>query len=153
MEGGGGRLEERRRQGKRTDQVGVIRLQFVVQFGGVRFVDGVPERHPASDNGLYVFWVGSPGTGHRREVGVDARASEPIAHLRDSARRLALTSSSSAPVSPARAPITCTCPKKKGKKEKERNVEDSPHEHEGVEWDYTHEVRQQRRYSLVQLRA
>ena len=122
MEGGGGRLEGRRRQGKRTDQVGVIRPQFVVQFGGVRFVDGVPERRPASDNGLYVFWVGSPGTGHRREVGIDARASEPIAHLRDSARRLALTSSSSAPVSPARAPITCTCPKKKKERKKRKET-------------------------------
>jgi hypothetical protein len=46
--------------GERTDQVRVIRPQFVVQFGCVRFVDGIPEGHPASGNSLDVFRVGSP---------------------------------------------------------------------------------------------
>ena len=56
-EGGGGKGE---RGGKRTDEVGVVRRQFVVQLDGVRLVDGVPERGPASNNGVYVFRVGGP---------------------------------------------------------------------------------------------
>lgn len=55
--GGGGKGE---RGGKRTDEVGVVRRQFVVQLDGVRLVDGVPERGPASNNGVYVFRVGGP---------------------------------------------------------------------------------------------
>jgi hypothetical protein len=56
MGGEGGREEH-------TDEVGVIRREFVVQLDGVRLVDGVPKRSPASDNGVDVFRVGSPGMG------------------------------------------------------------------------------------------
>jgi hypothetical protein len=36
-----------------------------MQLDGVWLVDGVPESHPASVNGVDVFWVGSPEKGHR----------------------------------------------------------------------------------------
>jgi len=53
----------RRGREEHTDEVGVIRREFVVQLDGVRLVDGVPKRSPASDNGVDVFRVGIPGKG------------------------------------------------------------------------------------------
>jgi hypothetical protein len=47
--------------GTRTNEVGVIRPEFVVQLDGVRLVDGVPQRLPARDDGVDVFRVGGPG--------------------------------------------------------------------------------------------
>lgn len=35
-----------------------------MQLDGVRLVNGVPERHPAVNNGVDVFWVGSPEKSH-----------------------------------------------------------------------------------------
>ncbi len=56
---------KRKQEGEPTDEVGVIRREFIVQLDGVRFVDGVPERGPASNNGVYVFRIGGPETmGH-----------------------------------------------------------------------------------------
>jgi hypothetical protein len=56
---------ENRRVNEPTDEVGVIRREFIVQLDGVRFVDGVPERGPASNNGVDVFRIGGPETtGH-----------------------------------------------------------------------------------------
>jgi hypothetical protein len=39
----------------------VIRRQFVVQLHGVRLVDGVPERGPASNNRVDVFRASGSG--------------------------------------------------------------------------------------------
>jgi hypothetical protein len=97
----------------------VIRREFVVQLDGVRLVDGVPERVPTSNDGFDVSRVGGPGewvgTGHK---GVPPLACWPVwkdfnrvkrtAHLRELVRSPTFTSSSSASVSPARAPIACT---------------------------------------------
>jgi hypothetical protein len=47
---------------RRTDEVGVIRREFVVQLDGVRLVDGAPERIPASNNRVDVFRAGGSGT-------------------------------------------------------------------------------------------
>ena len=55
-EGGGGRL---------TDEVRVIRREFVVQLDGVRLVDGVPERGPASNDRVDVFRAGGSGRNTR----------------------------------------------------------------------------------------
>jgi hypothetical protein len=41
----------------------VIRREFIVQLDGVRLVDGVPERVPASNDGFDVFRVGGPRGG------------------------------------------------------------------------------------------
>jgi hypothetical protein len=56
--GGGG--------GGRTDQVGVVRRQFIVQLDGVRLIDGIPERLSASDDAVDVFRVGIPEERQRR---------------------------------------------------------------------------------------
>lgn len=53
-----GERDFQKRGCKRTDEVGVIRRQFVVQLHGVRLVDGVPERGPASNNRVDVFRAG-----------------------------------------------------------------------------------------------
>jgi hypothetical protein len=94
----------------------VIRREFIVQLDGVRLVDGVPERGPASNDGFDVFRGGGPtvggywdGTNHSL-VGRCEGTSNGVkrtAHLRELVRRPAFTSSSSASVSPARAPIAC----------------------------------------------
>ena len=59
-----GQLGKRRRGGP-TDEVWVIGREFIVQFDGVRLVDGVPERGPASNNGVDVFRDGRPEDGIR----------------------------------------------------------------------------------------
>jgi hypothetical protein len=41
----------------------VIRREFIVQLDGMRLVDGVPERSPASNDGVDVFRGGGPGMG------------------------------------------------------------------------------------------
>ncbi len=51
----------------RTDQVGVVRREFLVQLDVVRLVDGIPERLPASDDVVDVFRVDSPGKEATRE--------------------------------------------------------------------------------------
>jgi hypothetical protein len=48
-------------EGKPTDEVRVIRREFIVQLDGVRLVDGIPERGPSSNGGFDVFRVGGPG--------------------------------------------------------------------------------------------
>jgi hypothetical protein len=114
-----------REEGKPTDEVRVIRREFIVQLDGVRLVDGVPERVPASNDGFDVFRVGSPGVGVGRDTrgpptrllaGVkDLDRVKRTAHLRELVRRPAFTSSSSAYVSSARAPIACTWKNNKNK--------------------------------------
>jgi hypothetical protein len=60
----------KRRRGKPTDEIRVIRREFIVQLDGMRLVDGVPERSPASNDGVDVFRVGGPGgDGIRRLFG------------------------------------------------------------------------------------
>ena len=56
-------LLHRSAKGGRTDQVGVVRRQFIVQLDGVWLVDGIPERLSASDDAVDVFRVGIPGKG------------------------------------------------------------------------------------------
>lgn len=63
--------QPRKTEGKPTDEVRVIRREFIVQLDGVRLVYGVPERGPASNDGVNVFRVGGPGGGGiRRLVGL-----------------------------------------------------------------------------------
>ena len=45
----------------RTHEIGVIRPKFLVQFDSVRFVYGVPERHPVGDDGVDIFRRRLPG--------------------------------------------------------------------------------------------
>lgn len=60
------RSAEEKEEGKPTDEVRVIRRELIVQLDGVRLVYGVPERGPASKDGVDVFRVGGPVTGIRR---------------------------------------------------------------------------------------
>jgi hypothetical protein len=57
----------------RTDQVGVVRREFLMQLDGVRLVDRIPERLPASDDVVDVFRVDSPGKEATRERVPSAR--------------------------------------------------------------------------------
>jgi hypothetical protein len=118
--GGKSKAEEKRR--RRTNEIGVIRPKLLVQFDCVRFVYGVPERHPVGDYGVDVFRCcipsrrnrgvakgGHPHT-HVRPLAKESnfeKVGEHTPHLRESVRKPALTSFSSAPVRPARAPIVC----------------------------------------------
>lgn len=63
-----------------TDEVGVIRREFVVQLDGVRLVDGVPERGSASNNRVDVFRAGGSGRNTR-----DRRSSQSVACWRGGA--------------------------------------------------------------------
>ena len=46
-----------------TDEIRMIRREFIVQLDGVRLVDGVPERGPASNDGFDVFRGSGPMVG------------------------------------------------------------------------------------------
>lgn len=113
---GGSKAREKRR---RTNEIGMIRPKLLVQFDRMRFVYRVPEPHPVGDDGVDVFRRCIPG---RRNSGVakggppthvrpSAKASnsgkvgEHTPHLRESVRKPALTSISSAQLRLARAPI------------------------------------------------
>jgi hypothetical protein len=129
--GGKSKAEEKRR--RRTNEIGVIRPKSLVQFDRVRFVYGVPERHPVGDYGVDVFrrcisrrrnsGVAKGGHPHTH-VRLSAKGSnfrkvgEHTPHLRESVRKPSLTSFSSASVRPARAPIVCKKKLREGCKKK-----------------------------------
>ena len=48
--------KEERGRGGRTNEIGVIRPKFLIQFRRVRFVYGIPKRHPIGDDGVDIFW-------------------------------------------------------------------------------------------------
>lgn len=72
------RSAKEREEGKPTDEVRVIRREFIAQLDGVRLVNGVPERVPASDDGFDVFRVGSPGVGVKRDTRGTPLACWPV---------------------------------------------------------------------------
>jgi hypothetical protein len=60
----------------------VIRRQFVVQLHGVRLVDGVPERGPASNNRVDVFRAGGSEKKNKTKNRSHRTTRERVAHTR-----------------------------------------------------------------------
>ena len=59
----------------RTDEVGVISAQFVVQFLVVRLVYGFPERAASLNEHVYVSGVHHPGFGQNAHAQVGTRSA------------------------------------------------------------------------------